>query len=658
MKSEALGRRAGACVLLVIALGVNATAQTPVVTGGAGGSSARFSAPAEPIRGISDHRSIDDVHEKLSEFLQLNSELPGSVKPTALSAVAARQNLRALFSGDDSQKFLRTAKDAPQLKSTAAANGAALAYFATGQGAKALACLIVVADRSPQDPAALLNLAAAALAFRQANEALALLAEAEKAGAPSAGSWAASPALRADYLKGYALMLQGEYAPARLLLKRVAEAAPALKEASLTLALVEAKLDEDPRKSYLQGVWRGRVRLMVKEIPDATTEAEVDHLPDALIEGDHVAPAMADLYDVTSGRAGHLRVLQVPNSTDAVRAFAEAGQPLILKDQQEATAFREASMAAQTAFQRATLPKLYKQRMQQLYQRSDQAEESGPEGIRAAREYRFRAKEFSTKAKKVIEATMAEQMAITITYTTSHRSRKEIDEALDEKAQLAITSLSPLLHNYLRSIDDLYAIESQYLHGMLRHIGVPALRNALIAEGEFIRLTRQLEQLGAINQLVPMVALAKPAVNFDVQEGKSGDGEECSDEDAKWTLSVDIKIAEVAVSCKSVSFEVDVPLGPPLVSLSAEVGVELSGSVTAFVGPKGSLTGVGSAKSGLYVTANSEGIQDIGGKIEATASQGIGPVTINREVAEQSVSFFPGPDQGEAPGGLPVFAAE
>jgi hypothetical protein len=191
---------------------------------------------------------------------------------------------------------------------------------------------------------------------------------------------------------------------------------------------------------------------------------------------------------------------------------------------------------------------------------------------------------------------------------------------------------------------------------MLSHLGEPSLRKALMAEGEFIRLTRQIEQLGAINQLVPMVALAKTAVNFDVQEGKSGDGEECSDEEAKWTLSVDIKIAEVAVSCRSVSFEVEAPLGPPLVSLSAELEVELSGSVTAFVGPKGSVAGAGSAKGGLYVTANHEGIQDIGGKVAASASQGIGPITVNRQVAEQSVSFFPGPDQGEAPDGLPIFA--
>jgi hypothetical protein len=137
MKPKASRWRVGAGLLFSIALGVVAMAQTPVVTGGGDGSSARFSPPAEVIRGIADHRSVD-VPEKLDEFLELNRDLPGSVTPAALTVVAARQNLRALFSGDDNQRFLGTAKDAPQLKSTAAANGAALAYFATGQGAKAV----------------------------------------------------------------------------------------------------------------------------------------------------------------------------------------------------------------------------------------------------------------------------------------------------------------------------------------------------------------------------------------------------------------------------------------------------------------------------------------------------------------------------------------
>ncbi len=84
----------------------------------------------------------------------------------------------------------------------------------------------------------------------------------------------------------------------------------------------------------------------------------------------------------------------------------------------------------------------------------------------------------------------------------------------------------------------------------------------------------------------------------------------------------------------------------------------MGGTVTGYIGPKGSLEGVGSAKGGLYITATREGIQDFGGKIETKASTGIGPVKINRLVDEKAISFIPGPAEGDAPNGLPVFKTE
>lgn len=633
-------------------------AAPPPVVAVTGGSRASFSPPAEEIRSIFDYRPIADVSEQLHDFLEANRALPGSVSPAPLSATVARQNLRALFKGAPNLAFLKAAQDSPQLKSADSANGAALAYFATGHGAKALACLLVACDRTPQDPSALLNLAAAALAFRQANEAVALIAEAEKFGPLPAGAWVVSGALRADYLKGYAFMLRGEYKQARQLLVRVVEAAPALKEASLTLALVDAQLGENPRKSYLQGVWRGRIHLVVKDDKkEPTTEEEVERLPDPFKEGDHIAPAMADLYDVTSGRAGHLRVLRLPNSPDDLREFVKVAHPLMQKDQQEAAGFRETMVQAQEAFQKSSLPKLYKERMQQLYQRADQGEEAGPAGVRAARERRFRAKQYFAKLKEVRERTMAEQLALTIENAKVGRSRAELDQILEDKTKAAISALSPHLRSYLRAIDDQFFIESKYLHGMLSHIGAPALRTALIAEGEFIRLNRQIEQMGAINELVVMVTVLRPADSRELEDGEAGEGEACSDGDAKWTISFDIKIAEVELSCKSVSFEVEAPLGPPLLNLSAELGFDVSGSVTAFVGPKVD-AGVGSAKGGFYITANSECIQDIGGKVEVKTASNMGPFKVNRQVGEKTVSLFPGPDQGEAPGGLRVFKSE
>lgn len=662
MKSDAAGLRAWMAVSILPLLGAMGRAQSPdaTVSGGSasGGSRASFSPPVEDLRSMFDYQPIADVSEQLSDFLAANRALPGSVRPASLSAAVARQNLRALFQGELNLAFLKAVQAAPQLKSVESANGAALAYFATGHGAKALACLLVASDRAPQDPSALLNLAAAALAFRQANEAVALIAEAEKFGPLPAGTWVVSGALRADYLKGYACMLRGEYKQARPLLVRVVEAAPALKEGSLTLALVDAQLGENPRKPYLQGVWRGRVRLVVKDAKEPTTEEEIDKLPDPFQEGDRIAPAMADLYDVTSGRAGHLRVLRLPSSPDDLREFVKVCHPLLKKDNEEATGFRETMTQAQDRFQKAPLPKLYKQRMQQLYQRADRCEDSGPAGVRAVRERRFRARQYFANLKKVRDATMAEQLALTVENATAQRSREALDQLLEAKTKAAIAALSPLLRSYLRAIDDQFFIESSYLYGMLSHIGPSDLRTALIAEGEFIRLSRQLEQMGAINELVVMATVLKPADARDVEDGEAGEGESCSDEDAKWTVSIDIKIVEVELSCKSVSFEVDAPLGPPLVSMSAEVGFDISGSVTAFVGPKASAAGVGSAKGGLYITANGKGVQGFGGKVEAKATTGVGPITVNRQVGEQTVSFFPGPDQGEPPGGLPVFDSE
>ena len=244
---------------------------------------------------------------------------------------------------------------------------------------------------------------------------------------------------------------------------------------------------------------------------------------------------------------------------------------------------------------------------------------------------------------------MAAQMALTLKPTP------KLEQELNEKAQAAMTALMPHLRDYLRAIDDRYFLESTYLHGMLAHIGAPELRRALQAEGEYLRLTRQMEQIGAINELIAVAAFAKPSPLDPVKVGEKGSGQACSDEDAKWSVSVDLEVVGVSVSCKSVSFELEAPLGPPLASLSAELSVDLSGSVTVFAGPKASIAGVGSSKGGLYLTANSEGIQDIGGKVEATASSGFGPVGVSHQVGEGTVSFLPGPDQGAAPGGLPVF---
>ena len=111
------------------------------------------------------------------------------------------------------------------------------------------------------------------------------------------------------------------------------------------------------------------------------------------------------------------------------------------------------------------------------------------------------------------------------------------------------------------------------------------------------------------------------------------------------------------LSCNSVSFEIEAPVVPPFVGMSAEVGFDTSGTMTVFAGPKAGAAGVGSAKSGVYLTAGKDGIHDFGAKSELKNSETFGVVSVNHTLANPSISFVPGPDPGPAPGPLPSFSA-
>jgi hypothetical protein len=112
----------------------------------------------------------------------------------------------------------------------------------------------------------------------------------------------------------------------------------------------------------------------------------------------------------------------------------------------------------------------------------------------------------------------------------------------------------------------------------------------------------------------------------------------------------------VEVNCNSVSLELEADLIPEVLGVSGEVGLDLNGEVTGFIGPKQSIPGVGSAKEGLYVKAGREGLRDIGVKAEMKSSYGVGPVSVSHKNAEIGCSFLPSPNTAApSPGALPEF---
>jgi tetratricopeptide (TPR) repeat protein len=654
-------------IVLVATFGSLATgrAQAPLAVAASAGSGNPFPAPAEKIYSIYDYRGIDNVSDSLKEFIELNDDLPGSVTPALLTTDAARRNLRALLDGDKNRAFLKAVADAPSLQTVEALDAAAMVFFVKSRSAEALACLVHAAEKAPQNPSTLLNLASAALVFRQANEALALIAEAEKAGELPTGAWGLSGARLADYLRGYSFMLRGEYAAVLPLLRRVVEAEPNLKEAALTLALVESKLGENPRKSFLQGVWRQRGKLVVRDTKKPASEEEALHEPDPFTEGEDVSPSMPSLFDVSQATPGRLPSIKRPNSPEDLMAMTASYTPSML-EYMSAAAHQHNDIAgpAIAAFEASGAPPAYKGRMLALFNHAMLRIGAAREIDQAARETDYLRNKLDHATETEVDEGMAAREPIHRHYAEINNipghstTQAELDKyakELNASTQVAIERTSKLLENCHHALEREFTIRSSYMYGMLGHIGAPALRTALLAEAEAVRNEMQVEQLSAVINLSPTIgAMTNPSPRKP-EDGAKGKGPGCSDDDAKWSMGVDLHVIAAELSCNSVSLELEMPVIPPFAGVSAEVGIDTSGTITVFVGAKVSANNVGSAKEGLYVTAGKDGVRDFVGKAELKTSSGIGPVSVNLQVGSSSISFIPGPDAGPPPGRMPTF---
>ena len=642
-------------------------AQAPLaVSGGTGGNP--FTAPAAKVYSIYDYRRINNVTESLQEFLGLNEDLPGSVAPALLTADTARRHLRALLDGDNNRAFLKAVADAPNFQTPESLNAAAMKFFAGSRSAEALACLLRAAEIAPRDPSALLNLASAALVYRQANEALALIVAAEKLGELPNGAWGLSGARLADYLRGYALLLRGEYLAARPLLARVAAAEPNLKEAALALALVESKLGENPRKSFLTGVWRQRGKLIVNDPKEPASAEEAQREPDAFTEGEDISPSMASLFDLSQASPGRLPQIERPKSPTELMAMT-AGYTGNMLECMSAAAHLHNNVAgaALAEFANSKAPPAYQRRMTALYNRAVLRIGAVPELDRAARESDLLRQQLDRLTEQEVAEAMTAREPIQrrlaeINNRPGHPTPAELRQQyveINAPTQRALERTSRLLASYHKALDREFILRSSYMYGMLAHLGAPALRTALIAEAETVRNEMQVYQLSAVINLAHTIgAPAEDAGPVKPEAGEAGRGPGCTDEEAKQSISVNLVVVGVELSCNSVSLEIDAPVIPPFIDASAEVSLDTSGTVTIFAGPKISASNVGGAKGGVYLTAGKDGVRDVGLKAELKSSVGAGPVSVSEKLGEGLISFVPGPDAGPPPGPLPAFSGE
>ena len=640
-------------------------AQSPnvAVTAGGGGGGNPYSAPADPTVSVLDFGEID-VGARLEEFLELNSDLGGSVAPAAMTEAAALRELRAPYASGKARQLLDGARREPKLQSFAALQEAAAILYAQGKGGPAFACLLLAAEKAPADAGALMNLAAGALAGGRANEALPLIAAAERGQLPP-GPWGVGGAQYVAYLRAYAQFLRGEYAKARGPLQRLVDEVPNLSEAALLLALVQAKLGEEPRVAYLKAAVRKRAKMIdLDQDPKSVAEARAER--DGLAQGDRVVPSLADLYNLSGGRPGSMPNVPRPRSAVEMMGMMETYMERWQAAFQEQTRLHNDVIGAaweQWRAQESSLPRAYVYRQAALVNRAMNRHSATPELNRIAREVDLLGRELEEKTQALVSRTLEQRLPIAERQARESQGKKmtpallrKFAEELNGPTDAALNSIEGLVAAYHDAVGREYLLHSAIMHGMLSVVGAPELRTVLKTAAEEARRKAETDMLSAVTNLFATLGASYDPNRITLEEGKAGSGPPCSDEQAKFSASLNLGPAGVEINCNSVSLELEAEVIPEVLGVSGEIGLDLSGEVTGFIGPKQSLPGVGSAKEGFYMKAGRDGLRDIGVKAEMKSSYGVGPVSASYKVGEVACSFLPAPRTAvHAPGALPVF---
>lgn len=509
-----------------------------------------------------------------------------------------------------------------------------------------------------------MNLAAGALAGGRANEALPLIAAAARGPLPS-GPWGIGGAAYIAYLQAYAQYLRGEYAQARGPLQRLVDDAPNLSEAALLLALVQAKLGEEPRVAYLKAAVRKRAKMIdLDHDPETVAEARADR--DGLTQGDRVLPSLADLYDLSGGRPGSIPKVPRPDSAEAMMGMME---PYMARWQ---TAFQEqvrlhndviGAAWEQWRAREDSLPSAYAYRQVALVNRAMNRHSATPELTRVAHEVDLLRRELDEKTEALVSRTIEQRLPIAEWQARESQGKQMTPALLRQFAQElngptddALNSIEGLLAAYHDAVGREYLLHSAIMHGMLSVVGAPELRTVLQAAAEEARYKAETDMLSAVTNLFGTLGASYDPNQVSLEEGQAGSGPLCSDDLAKFSATLNLGPAGVEINCNSVTLELEADVIPEVLGVSGEIGMDLSGEVTGFIGPKQSIPGVGSTKEGFYMKAGRDGLRDIGVKAEMKSSQGVGPISTSYKVGEVACSFMPGPRTAvNAPGALPDF---
>jgi hypothetical protein len=558
--------------------------------------------------------------------------VPGAKAP--MSFAAAQAAVTTLLRQKAGNAAVSALLAGPLARDPKAAGQAAVAGALSGKSYASLAALVAAQRSDPGNPTVLVSTAVLLTELDRPREALAMMDQAQRLGAPALPPLGFSWQAVLDNNRGYALLRSGQVDAARAAFVRAATAEPLLSEARFNLAVADVCAKKDPG-ALIPAVQTGMLRKF--DVlggpgggdPIKTGSSDRLRLPSALV------------FDLSRGKPMHLPNLVYPITT---------GDSLSALPKYEALRDRGmARMTARIAAQDALRPKVLP-------------------GGRTSRERRLK-----TVLSHIISADAEPSLAPL--YQAKQKQNDAVGAAWaewwDKGVYVNSDALPPdefrtwcqasMPGGQAKWISEVRALDQAsrrwfdawhpHVSGLAANLSTPEAR-------EYARL--QIEEIAdgvfygqMVANVVQWAALAKTWGDLCITGSGSSDQQpaepdvpapdECNPV-VQANPSVQIGFVETGLDCDNLELEASAGFGP----VSGFVAVEGNPRTgrTIIIGSKGEVVGPGvspkyGAKSGFYVTTDPQGeVTDFGWRVKLEKGAAAGPVSIKTWTDTMDFTFI------------------
>lgn len=635
------------------------TAMVSTPTRSEAGEPRADSAAAFKIRSYGDDRPVL-VSDELEELRSANAQLVGSVQREVLTFPVALARIRQLAQTAGGNAVLAPALRALPDNAPSTLRLLAVRELARGHPTAVFLLLLAAYDRDPASSDALTDLAGIVAGLGYANEALAFLDELKRRAVSPSPPLGISGANLLAYVRAYCLVRLGDVVAARPLLVQVTEKEPMLAEAARLFAII-ADDEAEQRKYFLLGAWRHRSSLMICEGVDLTQKEA-----DPLVTGDQVAIDLRSVVDLSKGTRGRLPDTSYTNSSLQANGLEPRLEALgvAISDQNTALSERQVRPRGFKHSETAPVEEVRGHRMltlmTSLYRRDQRLRDLERIRLTASEDTRIGLRKLNDeKEKKAGEAMDA--------YFRAQLPRSptpaELGTVIRPFYEDALQKARGIVGREEKAVRDLFAEWHLLASSIPPQVGDAAW-------WEYLRIMIERERLHSYNQLISLCRMqasvgVHPYITTEPGEDppipEPQDPQKCDGDKSVSFSTSELPGSKalpfefgVEMTCEGMSVEVDVDTRIPGISVSTEVGLTTAGDMTAFIGPKASLTVGdkeiaafnGTAKGGAFITGNRDGVKDAGLKYEVKVGGKIGAVSGAQKIAEGAVSFIPAPVTG------------